>query len=61
MNSRIAALERLQNGLGDTSVPVQSEEWASELFYNVNVGGWLDLRPNLAVHRAAGRCRQQDQ
>ena len=47
VNSRIAALERLQNGLGDTSVPVQSEEWASELFYNVNVGGWLDLRPNL--------------
>ena len=47
VNSRIGAMERLQNTLGTAQLPVQSEEWASELFYNLNVDGWLDLRPNV--------------
>lgn len=47
VNSRIGAMERLQNSSGTAPLPVQSEEWASELFYNLNVDGWLDLRPNV--------------
>jgi len=47
VNSRIAAVERLQDLEGYASVPVQSSEWAGEVFYNVHVKGWLDLRPNL--------------
>jgi len=60
VNPRVAAVERLQDALGygtqapglgsDTMayepVPVQTSEWAGELFYSVHVNGWLDLRPN---------------
>jgi Carbohydrate-selective porin, OprB family len=44
---QVVDYERADGDLGDTTVPVQTEEWASELFYNLNVGGWLDLRPNV--------------
>jgi porin len=47
VNSRLAAVERLQNAEGYGPVPVQTTEWATEVFYDVHVAGWLDLRPNL--------------
>ena len=28
-------------------VPVQTSEWVGEVFYDVHLAGWLDLRPNL--------------
>lgn len=46
VNSRVAAVERLQNADGEGPVPVQTSEWVTELFYNYHVAGWLDLRPN---------------
>lgn len=46
VNSRVAAVERLQNAAGEGPVPVQTSEWATEVFYNYRVAGWLDLRPN---------------
>jgi porin len=46
VNSRVAAAERLQNEEGDGPVPVQTEEWAGEIFYDLHLAGWLDLRPN---------------
>ena len=47
VNSRIADEERLQNFLGVQPVAVQTSEWVSEVFYNVHVSHWLDLRPNV--------------
>jgi porin len=47
VNSRIADEERLQNFLGVQPVAVQTSEWVSEIFYNVHVAHWLDLRPNV--------------
>ena len=47
VNPRIADVERLQNAAGLTSVGVQASEWESEIFYNIHVKGWLDLRPNV--------------
>jgi porin len=46
VNSRLAAVERLQNVESYGPVPVQTSEWVGEIFYNVHVRGWLDLRPN---------------
>jgi porin len=53
VNPRIAEVQELQNALGyDTGasgyepVPVQTSEYAAEIFYNIHVKGWLDLRPN---------------
>ena len=46
VNSRVAAVERLQNEEGEGPVPVQTSEWAGEIFYDVHLAGWLDLRPN---------------
>ncbi len=52
VNPRIAEVEQLQDALAyeDASeyepVPVQTSEWAEEVFYNVHVNGWLDVRPN---------------
>jgi porin len=46
VNSRVAAVERLQNEEGDGPVPVQTSEWAGEIFYDLHLAGWLDLRPN---------------
>jgi len=47
VNSRIATVERLQNEEGYGPVPVQSSERVGEVFYNVHMAGWLDLRPNV--------------
>jgi porin len=47
VNSRVAAVERLQNEEGYGPVPVQSSEWVGEVFYNLHMAGWLDLRPNV--------------
>lgn len=46
VNSRVAAVERLQNEEGYGPVPVQTSEWVGEIYYNVHLAGWLDLRPN---------------
>lgn len=46
VNGRVAAVERLQNEEGDGPVPVQTSEWAGEIFYDLHPVGWLDLRPN---------------
>jgi porin len=55
VNPRVASVERLQDALGYGAdvpgygyepVPVQTSEWAGEIFYNIHVKGWLDLRPN---------------
>ena len=45
VNSRIADVQRMQNALG-TPTAVQTTEYVTEIFYNVHVGGWLDVRPN---------------
>jgi len=56
VNPRVSGVERLQDALGYGTdvpgygyepVPVQTSEWAGEIFYNLHVRGWLDLRPNL--------------
>lgn len=46
VNGRVAAVERLQNEEDHGPVPVQSSEWAGEVFYDLHLAGWLDLRPN---------------
>jgi porin len=60
VNPRVAQVERLEDALGygtdglgsgpDASAyepaPVQTAEWAGEIFYDVHLRGWLDLRPN---------------
>ena len=47
VNSRVADLERQENADGFGPVGVQTSEWVGEIFYNVHVFGWLDLRPNV--------------
>lgn len=47
VNSRVAAAERLENAKGERGVFAQSSEWVGEVFYNIDVGQWLDLRPNV--------------
>jgi porin len=47
VNARIADEEQLQNSLGVQPVAVQTSEWVSEIFYNLHVTHWLDLRPNV--------------
>jgi len=56
VNPRVADVERLEDALDDGTteasgyayepVPVQSSEWVGEVFYNIHLRGWLDLRPN---------------
>lgn len=46
VNSRVATVERLEDEEGYGPVSVQTSEWVGEVFYNLNVAGWLDLRPN---------------
>src|SRR5215475_3093086 len=45
VNGRIADVQRIQNA-DQQRVAVQSTEYVGEIFYNVHVTGWLDLRPN---------------
>jgi porin len=47
VNSRVGEAERLRNTGFNEPVDVQSSEWSSELFYNIDIGQWLDLRPNV--------------
>jgi porin len=54
VNPRVADVERMQDTAGDSSVGVQASEWASEVFYNVHVKGWLDVRPNVQYVVAPG-------
>jgi porin len=58
VNHRVGDVEEQLNALGNMSVSVQSSEWVSEIFYNVNFRGWLDLRPNIQyVNQPAGSAR----
>jgi len=60
VNSRLAAVERLEDAQGDGAVPAQTSEWVGEIFYNLHVRGWLDLRPNLQyVAQPGGVARNQ--
>jgi porin len=54
VNPRVADVERLENALGYGTTGVQASEWASEVFYNIHVKGWLDLRPNIQYIAAPG-------
>jgi len=54
VNPRVADVERLQNASGSTPVAVQTSEWASEVFYNIHVRGWLDVRPSVQYVVAPG-------
>jgi porin len=47
VNSRIADVQRAQNALGYGPVAVQTSEWVGEMYYNVRVAGWLDVRPSV--------------
>src|SRR5215469_99710 len=46
VNSRIADVQRELNALGQQPAAVKTSEYVSEMYYNVHVAGWLDLRPN---------------
>jgi porin len=54
VNPRIADVERMRNAAGYGPVAAQTSEWASEIFYNLHVNGWLDLRPNFQYIAAPG-------
>jgi hypothetical protein len=54
VNPRVAEVERKQNAVGYGPVGVQSSEWASEVFYNIHVKEWLDLRPNIQCIASPG-------
>jgi porin len=54
VNPRIADVERIQNAAGSTPIGVQTSEWASEIFYNIHVRGWLDVRPSVQYVVAPG-------
>jgi porin len=54
VNPRVADVERMENAAGNAPVGVQRSEWASEVFYNIHVRGWLDLRPNVQYVVAPG-------
>jgi len=54
VNPRLADVERQENAEGYGPVGVQSSEWVGEVFYNIPVKGWLDLRPNIQYVAAPG-------
>jgi porin len=47
VNPRVTDLETLQSEQGQASVSVQGTEYVGEVFYNLHLVGWLDLRPSL--------------
>ena len=60
VNTRVAALERLQNAAGLGPVAVQSSEYASELYYAFDPAPWLDLRPNVQyVYQPGGTAQNR--
>jgi porin len=54
VNPRVADVERMQNASGSGPTLVQTSEWASEVFYNIHVRGWLDVRPSVQYVVAPG-------
>jgi porin len=54
VNPRVADVQRQQNAVGYGPVGVQSSEWTSEVFYNIHVKEWLDLRPNIQYIASPG-------
>jgi porin len=46
VNPRLADVETLQSEETPTPASVQGTEYVSEVFYNVHLVSWLDLRPN---------------
>ena len=54
VNPRLADVERMQNAAGDGTVDVQASEWVSEIFYKIQVRGWVDLQPNIQYVVAPG-------
>jgi porin len=57
-NSRIAAVETLQNAAGLGPVNVQRSEYVSEIFYGVHAARWLELRPVIQYVRHPGGVAQ---
>jgi porin len=61
VNSRIAAVEELQDATGVTPVGVQSSEYVGEVFYSLHAASWLELRPNIQyVHQPGGIAQNTD-
>lgn len=54
VNPRVADEECQRNAVGYRPAGVQSSEWASEVFYNIQVTKWLDLRPNIQYIASPG-------
>jgi porin len=61
VNSRIAAVEEVQDATGPTPVAVQRSEYVGEIFYSVHATSWLELRPNIQyVHQPGGITQNTD-
>jgi len=60
VNSRVSEAEELQNAAGLGPVPVQSSEYAAELYYTVHVTDWFDFRPDLQYVLQPGGIAQTD-
>jgi porin len=61
VNSRVAAVESLQNALGRGPVAVQDAEYVFELYYTVRPVNGLLLRPNIQyVHTPGGTSQNKD-
>lgn len=61
VNSRVAAVETLQNAVGQSPVGVQNAEYVGELFYKIQATGWLALRPDIQyVHDPDGIAKNTD-
>ena len=54
VNPRVADVERTQNATGYAPIGAQTSEWVSEVFYNIHVRGWLDVRPSVQYVVAPG-------
>jgi porin len=60
VNDRVAAAQEAENAAGLGPVPVQHAEYATELFYNISLTDWLNLRPNLQYIHQPGGIDQKD-
>ena len=58
VNGRIADVQRMLNALGQQPAAVKTTEYVGEIYYNVHVAGWLDLRPNFQYVLHAGGSSQ---
>ena len=60
VNSRVAAMEALNNASRD-SPGVQRSEYVGEIFYCVHTAEWLELRPNVQyIHDPGGIAQKKD-